>query len=130
MKNSIVQARLVIRSYIGAHPVDAEVLPLPLTGTAQVQAQRFPLTAPLTSIKTAAPFAAAGGDVHRTDRADGERVTGIRSEQLESGGLPADAGGGIRRQPVPQHPARLPPYAVMTPDEALEPPVTITDIRG
>ncbi|MFR1435486.1 MAG: hypothetical protein ACLSS9_09670, partial [Acutalibacteraceae bacterium] len=45
MKNSIVQARLVIRSYIGAHPVDAEVLPLPLTGTAQVQAQRFPMTA-------------------------------------------------------------------------------------
>ena len=45
MKNDIVQVSLVIRSYIGAHAADAEVIPLSLSGTAQVQAQRFPLTA-------------------------------------------------------------------------------------
>lgn len=46
MKNSIVQARLVIRSYIGAHPVDAEVLPLPLTGTAQGAGAAIPADRP------------------------------------------------------------------------------------
>lgn len=40
--------------------------------------------------------------------------------------MPAAVYAGNR---FPQHPALPhPPYAVMTPDEALEPPVTITDI--
>ena len=42
MKNDIAQVSLVIRSYIGSHAADAEVIPLSPSGTAQVQAQRFP----------------------------------------------------------------------------------------
>lgn len=129
MKNSIVQARLVIRSYIGAHPVDAEVLPLPLTGTAQVQAQRFPLTARVDFHKDSGALrgsleAMFTGQTALTASVSLEFVLNSwsREDYLL---MPAAVYAGNRFRSIP---LAYPPYAVMTPDEALEPPVTITDI--
>lgn len=129
MKNDIAQVSLVIRSYIGAHAADAEVIPLSLSGTAQVQAQRFPLTAQ-------AAFSEAGDVLRGSLEVAFTGQTALpASVSLEFSLkdwsredyllMPAAVYAGNRFCSVP---LAYPPYAVMDPAEALDPPVTVTDI--
>lgn len=129
MKNDIVQVSLVIRSYIGAHAADAEVIPLSLSGTAQVQAQRCPLTAQAAfsedgdALRGSLEVAFTGQTALPTSVSlEFSLKDWIREDYLL---MPAAVYAGNRFCSVP---LAYPPYAVMDPAEALDPPVTVTDI--